>query len=213
LLKTAPFRRREGIEEDPMMKKFLCLAAFIGLTLTGCPDNTGSGTGGTPPTDGGTPSTAPTNGGGGETAPAASKAQDVSHVKVGQKYTYEMTNAGMKTMMVYEVKEITPAAIKCEITTMMDMGQGMNPVGPASPFDYPLMTAADTTAAAPTTTTPAPAVSFEEIEAAGKKWRCMVSTTGNVKVWLFAPNDIPTFPGTIKSEMDGQVNNMLTKVE
>src|SRR5262245_30307351 len=116
------------MRKTEMMKKFLCLAAFIGLTLTGCPDNSGTGGrgGGTPP---GTEPTATEPTGGGGEAPAAAKSPDVSHVKVGQKYTWEMNNAGMKMMLVWEVKEITPAAIKVAMTNMMDTGSGMNPVG------------------------------------------------------------------------------------
>lgn len=200
------------------MKKFLCLAAFIGLTLTGCPDNSGTNNNPPPGTDTTNPTTAPSTdtGGGsgsGSTSGGGSKASDTSHIKVGQKYTYEMNTGGMKMMQVWEVKEITPNAVKVAMTNMMDTGSGMNPVGDPTPFDYPLVTGTETATTTATTTAAAPTYTFEEIEAAGKKWRCMVVTTGNMKSYTFAPNDIPTFPGAIKTETDGNVTQILTKVE
>jgi hypothetical protein len=132
-----------------MTKKIVCaLAVGVGLSLMGCPPDSGKTGGTTNPsteTKTGTESQPTTTSDSGTTSetpkttdaapatesapstpstPAATK-PDLSDVKVGQKYYYTMTNPGAPAMkMVYEVKEVGDSNVKYEITTLMDMGQG-----------------------------------------------------------------------------------------
>lgn len=207
------------------MKKIVCaLAVGVGLSLMGCPPGdqgagTGTGTGteaGTQPTGTETPTSTEAGSGGGETAPTAAPAAtkpDLSHVKAGQKYHYTMTNPGAPPMeMVYEVKEVGDNLVKYEISTIMDMGQGPAPVGPATPQEWKY----EVPAAAPTTTTaegPKAEISREKVTVSGIEFDCMVTTVGNSKSWVPATGDIPTFPGIIKTQTDGNTTMELTKID
>ncbi len=205
------------------MKKIVsALAVGIALSLMGCPPSDNSGQT-TPPTDGAAQPTdgaaAPTDGGEtaaptGETTstPAATK-PDLSHVKAGQKYHYTMTNPGAPPMeMVYEVKEVGDNLVKYEISTIMDMGQGPAPVGPPTPQEWKYEAAP---AAATTTTAEGPKaeISREKVTVSGIEFDCMVTTVGNTKSWVPATGDLPTFPGIVKTQTDGNTTMELTKVE
>lgn len=209
------------------MKKIVCaLAVGIGLSLMGCPpSDQGQGGGGggdqqatgTQPTGGDQAATGGDQAatGGGETAPStpAATKPDLSHVKVGQKYHYTMTNPGAPPMsMVYEVKEVGDNLVKYEISTIMDMGQGPAPVGPPTPQEWKYEVPATTT----TTTTaegPKAEISREKVTVSGIEFDCMVTTVGNSKSWVPATGDIPTFPGIVKTQTDGNTTMELTKVE
>lgn len=198
------------------MKKIICaLAVGIGLSLIGCPPGPSGGEGGsgTPPAGGGdAPAT-----GGGDAAPAAGDDKvDLSHVKVGQKYTYTMSTPGAPPMqMVYEVKEVGPNFVKYTTQSLMDMGQGLNPVGDPQPTEWKYEAPATTT---PTTTTDAPKVeqTREKVKVGSMEFHALVTTTGNNKSWtvVSGPNsNIPTFPLILKSQTDGNTTMELTKVE
>lgn len=178
------------------MRKLTSTAAILALTglLMGCP----------PPKDGGAATDTPATDGaatdaatdGGDAAATDEKSEtgiDISHVKVGQKYTYEMTN-GMK--MIYEITEIKPGVeIKYKTTTIMNVagtetktpGEGAYPLAAAAPAD--------------TTATPAAApepVATETIEVSGVKFECKVYENAGTKSWTsmtFAPGGVKTMQG------------------
>jgi len=198
------------------MKKIICaLAVGVGLSLLqGCPPNEGSssntntteatGPAGTTETSVTTETST--------TAPAATK-PDLSHVKVGQKYHYTMTNAGAAPMtMIYEVKELGDGLVKYTTQMIMDMGQGPAPVGEPNPMEWKHVEAPATT----TTTTaegPKTDITHETITISGVKFDAMVITSGNSKTWVPATGNIPTFPGLIKTQTDGNTSMELTKIE
>lgn len=203
------------------MKKIICaLAMGVGLSLLqGCPPNEGgAGTGtGTAPSGTETPATgtdAPATGtdAPATTTPAATK-PDLSHVKVGQKYNYTMTNAGSPPMtMIYEVKEVGDNLVKYTTQMIMDMGQGPAPVGEPNPMEWKHVEAPATTT---TTTAEAPKteITREKVTVSGQEFDCMVITSGNTKTWVPATGDIATFPGLIKTQTDGNTTMELTKIE
>jgi hypothetical protein len=198
------------------MKKIICaLAVGIGLSLIGCPPGPGgeggSGTGG----GGGDAANGGGGGGGGDTAPADDKVE-LSHVKVGQKYTYTMSTPGAPPMqMVYEVKEVGPNFVKYTTQSLMDMGQGLSPVGDPQPTEWKYEAPPTT---APTTTMDAPKVdqTREKVKVGDMEFHALVTTSGNTKSWtvMSGPSsNIPTFPLILKSQTDGNTTMELTKVE
>jgi hypothetical protein len=195
------------------MKKIICaLAMGVGLSLLqGCPPPEGGKTDPTTPPAGGETTTAPA---GGETAaPAGATKPDLSHVKVGQKYHYTMTNAGAAPMtMIYEVKEVGDNLVKYTTQMIMDMGQGPAPVGEPNPMEWKHVEAPATT---PTTTVEGPKaeISHEKVKVGSQEFDCMVITSGNTKTWVPATGDLATFPGLIKTQTDGNTTMELTKIE
>lgn len=203
------------------MKKIIsALAVGIGLSLIGCPpapqgsDKT-PGTDTTPPAAG-TDTTPPPADAPKTDAPA--EKLDLAHVKAGQKYTYKMTNAGAPAMeMVYIVKEVGPDFVKYQTQTLMDMGQGLNPVG--DPTDAPewKYTPAPATTTTQTTDAPKADIAYEEVTVSGIKFNAMVVTSGNTKSWMSmsgsGKSTIPTFPGVLKTQTDGNTTMELVKVE
>lgn len=200
------------------MKKIVtALVVGIGLTLSGCPEGGAGGgatSGDTPnQTSGDTPATSDNGGAtGGDAAPAASGKPDLSHVKVGQKYTYTMTNPGAPAMaMIYEVTEVGDNVVKYNQSTLMDMGSGLTPVGDPSEQKWEYTVPA-TTGDAPADT-PKVETSREKVEVSGHSFDCLVTKMDNTKTWMSMTGNVPTFPGLIRSQVDGNTNMELTKIE
>lgn len=199
------------------MKKIVCaLAVGVGLSLIGCPPSQpGTGTeGGSAPTGNTEGGAAPT---GGDTAAPADDKVDLSHVKVGQKYTYTMSTPGAPPMqMVYEVKEVGPNFVKYTTQSLMDMGQGLAPVGDPQPTEWKYEAPAATTTTPPPADAPKVEQTREKVKVGSMEFHALVTTTGNNKSWtvVSGPNsNIPTFPLILKSQTDGNTTMELTKVE
>ena len=131
---------------------------------------------------------------------AAPAGPDISHVKVGQKYTYEAS--GMQ--QVVEVKEITDTEIKYEM--FMIMGETTTP---ATPGSYPLVMP-EAPAGEPAGEAPAPPaeVGTETIEIAGVSFECkIIESGGDIKSWVsntWAPMGVKTMQGDkVLSELKG----------
>lgn len=204
------------------MRKLLSTALVVGLTtaLLGCPPPEKKTPESTdkPPTDApaDTPAETPTSAPADAPAETPAKADsgvDISHVKVGQKYTIHMNQSGMEMDMVWEVKEITPAEIKYTTQTIMNG----NAVGDPSPVSWPLPAKpAATTGDTPPPATDAPKPAREKVSAAGMEWDCLVTTSGDMKTYTsMSPGSdwAPTFPGLIKQMKGDQVTMELTKIE
>lgn len=190
------------------MKKLLCtLVAGMAISLIGCPPPSGDKTGGTASTDTSKPADTGTAPAGDTSKPAdtgsapateASKpavtAPDLSHVKVGQKYTYEMQN---NMQQVWTVKEVGADTVKYEMAMIM----GGNPLGDATTQEWKYMApaATTTTAEAPKTDVK---ISRETVEVGGIKFDCMVAEASGYKSWsTMTPGSdtVTTFPGILKT--------------
>jgi len=203
------------------MKKLLCtLVAGMAISLIGCPppsDKTGTGT--APSTDtskpadtGTAPATDTSKPADTGTAPAtpAVTAPDLSHVKVGQKYTYEMQN---NMQQVWTVKEVGADSVKYEMAMIM----GGNPLGDATTQEWKYMAPA-----APTTTAEAPKtdvkISREKVKIGSVEFDCMVAEASGYKSWsTMTPGSdtVTTFPGILKTIQlsDGAAVMELKKIE
>jgi hypothetical protein len=220
------------------MRKSIISSIVVGLSLAfvGCPppaDNGGGDTGtettsegGETTTEGGETTTEggesqPADGGetatdtGGETAAPASTNADLSHVKVGQKYHYEMQN---NMTAIWEVTEVAENMVKYTMTMMMDMGQGPAPVG--DPQEQTWKYEAPSGETTGETTGETPETSREEVEVSGIKFDCLVSESdaGGVKSksWVTmtpGSDSVTTFPGIVKAMTDGNPSMTLVKVE
>lgn len=200
-----------------MLRKIGIIAACLTLavSLTGCPEGTEK------KTDGGTPGTETKTGEGGTTeggtdaAPAASTKPDLAHVKVGQKYTYEM-QGGMQQVM--EVKEKTDEKVTYTTTTIMNG----NPVGEPQTQTFPMAPAAPA-GDAPATPPPAPAMKElgrETVDIGGVKLniRKIETEAGGMKseTWQVvngADSEVVTFPMYTKILSGGNVTMELKKIE
>jgi len=196
------------------MRKLFTTAIVCALSgaLLGCPppagDNSAKTTTETP--EGGEATTVPADGDAkpaeGDAEPAKdtkkSNGIDVSHVKPGQKYTYKM-DQGVEMTMVYEVKEVTPEAVKYAMTTIMNDA----PVGPPNEVEFPLMPAATTEATGEAPAGPEP-VGTETITIGGIDFDCKIYETGGVKSWTAMK-----FPVTIKTMQGDKVTMVLENIE
>jgi hypothetical protein len=201
-----------------MIKKSLgALLVGVALTLMGCPPPappsgdagktnpppaTDTKTGGTTaPATGDTPAATP---------PAAAKGIDLSHLKKGEKFTYVMQGG---VQMVWTITDIVGTTVKYTTQSMMDMGQGLAPVGDPTPSEFPhaapVATTATTTAAAPAGTE----ITREKVKVGNVEFDCMVSKSGDTKSYIAMQGDQAVFPGCIKSMQGDKAVMELTKIE
>lgn len=204
-----------------MMKKLVsALLVGVALTLMGCPPPATPGTT-TPPAggDAGKTATPPAGGDTGtktETppatpAPAAAKSIDLSHLKKGEKFTYVMQGG---VQMVWTITDITPEnTVKYTTQSMMDMGQGLAPVGDPTPAEFPHAAPVATTATSTAATPPGTKISREKVKVGDVEFDCMVSETGDTKAYISMQGDLPVFPGCIKSMQGGNAVMELKEVK
>jgi hypothetical protein len=207
-----------------MMKKLLCtLVAASAVGLMGCPPPSGGGNNppatdkapdtSTPSTDAGTGAAPATEAGKTDAPPPATEAAkpaaaDLSHVKAGQKYHYEMQN---NMQQIWTVDEVTADTVKYKTQMIMNG----NPLGDpqAAEWKWTAPAAATTTA---TTDQPAAKISREKVTISGTEFDCMVSEANGAKAWVPTKGGEynVTFPGIVKSQMaDGSVVMELKKIE
>lgn len=135
---------------------------------------------------------------------------DLSHVRVGQKYYYTMTNAGAAPMtMIYEVKEVRDNLVNYTTQILMDMGQGPAPVGEPNPMEWRHVEAQTTTAPA---SGPRVDTSRATVTVSGIKFDCLVIASDNIRSWIPATGEVATFPEIIKSQTDGVTTLELTRI-
>lgn len=137
---------------------------------------------------------------------------DLSHVHPGQRYRYVMTNPGAPDMqMVFRVVAVEGVMVKYEITTLIDMGQGLQPVGDATPQEwrYEQMGAV----VAPPQGAQKVDTRRESITVSGVRFDCLVTTVGEHSAWVPATGGFPTFPGIVKATTDGKVTMELVAIE
>jgi hypothetical protein len=131
---------------------------------------------------------------------------DLSHVKVGQRYTYTMKNEGAPPMqMVYTVRKVEGGTVHYEITTIMDLGQGPQPVGPPTPQEWSHQ-------GGDPGGDPEGSVR-EQVTISGVTFDCLVIVSGESKVWVPMSGSVPTFPGLVKTTTGAASTMELTKVE
>lgn len=144
-------------------------------------------------------------------APAADDGPDLGHVKVGQRYVYDLQN---DLQQVWTVKEVGADFVKYEIALIM----GGNPLGDpaAQEWRYVAPPAGQGRAAAPQP--PDVKVSRERVTVSGVELDCMVSEASGYKSWVaMSPGSdtVWTFPGVVKTVQlsDGSVIMELKEIE
>jgi hypothetical protein len=189
------------------MRKTLSNVLVLGLSLAllGCPpaDEPKGDTGTDPAAPEATPTDEP-----GDTATPDKVSVDISHVKVGQKYTYHMVPApGAEMDMIWEVTAITDSEVKYRMTSVV---KG-KPVGEPTEQSWaiPAPVASDAAKADPGANAPAE----ETITLAGMEWDCWVVESDGVKTWAPKKNGLGSFPSFVKQAKGDQVTNELTKIE
>ncbi|MBX3466385.1 MAG: hypothetical protein KF878_05735 [Planctomycetes bacterium] len=144
--------------------------------------------------------------------PARAQRPDLSHVRVGQVYRYVLTNPGAPPMeMHYQVREVEGLTVRYDISTLLDMGKGLEKVGPPTPqewrfepalFQEPPGQAAERVE-----------ITREQVRISGITFDCMVIVSGNSKSWVPATGDVPTFPGLVRAQVDGKTIMELVAIE
>ncbi|MBL4846459.1 MAG: hypothetical protein JKY65_13100 [Planctomycetes bacterium] len=127
------------------------------------------------------------------------KKVDISHVKKGQVYVYDMNAGGTKMIFKYVVVDVTATSVKYETVTVV--------AGNAS-----RAAAAVWKAAALEVKAYGPGAikrQDETIELAGQKWRCSVIEAGGNKTWVPLKNGRSTFPPFVK--LEGKSVDMVLK--
>jgi hypothetical protein len=146
------------------------------------------------------------------TRPAGSSAvtTGLAHVRPGQRYTFSLTSpGGPKMEMVYTVKELGEGFVKYETHIVMDMGQGMAPVGEPNPMEWRL----DPAQVVAPQGQDKVQTTREQVTISGLTFDCLVVTSGNSSTWVPMTGDLPTFPGLIKSRTDGQTTIELVRID
>jgi hypothetical protein len=126
----------------------------------------------------------------------------VTGVRVGQKYHYELRNAGMNLGQTWEVTRVTPREIKYDLITSLDGRVIGEPVE--------LSWSVPPRSQEPSSTT----TQIEEVLVAGRLWRAMRLEADDYVTWV--PVDargVHTWPPILRQEKAGEVTNELTQIE
>lgn len=138
----------------------------------------------------------------------------LAHVRPGQRYVYTMTNAGAPKMdMIYTVREVGDQLVKYEVSILMDMGQGMAPVGEPTPQEWRYEQAQQLAATPDAPGQGKTETRRERVTISGLTLDCLVVTTGKVICWIPMSGDVATFPGVVKTAQEGQMNLELVRIE
>ncbi|MCA8921100.1 MAG: hypothetical protein KDD82_04785 [Planctomycetes bacterium] len=203
-----------------MKKSILSLVAVaLSVTLLGCPPPEGGDSG---KTDGGDATTKPTDGDGGETTDggegtdggdatdggeaAGGGDPDLSHVKAGQDYVYDMVAAGNKMKMIYRVSDVKDGVISYETVTVMNMGGEDKEMPSGQTMTWPMKVEGGETGEAPKVDTKE--LPNETIKVGDMEFVCKVTETktdaGTTKTWMpMKPDGVMTWPMMVKSETTG----------
>lgn len=133
-----------------------------------------------------------------------------AHVKVGQRYRFRLTNPGVPPMeMLYTVRAVHPDGVDFEITTLIDMGNGLEPVGEPTPREWRY----DPGLAGEAPEAPGPEPERQRITVSGVTFECKVVTVGESVTYLTVEGEAPTFPGVVKVVTEGAVTLELIAVD
>ncbi len=125
-------------------------------------------------------------------APQAGDGPDLSHVKVGQRYVYQMQN---DMQMVWTVKEVGPGLVKYETSIVM----GGAPIGDPTPQEWRYVAPVGNQAAPQQADVK---TSRETIKIGEMVLDCLVSEASGYKSWVsMSPGSdtLWTFPGAVKT--------------
>lgn len=139
---------------------------------------------------------------------AAKAGCDLSRIRVGQRYHFDMQN---DMRMIWTVVEVAGARVRYE----MQMIMGGNPLGDPQPAEWVWTAPAETTAPE-TEEQPGVRISREKVTVSGVEFDCLVSEANGAKAWVptLGGDYNMTFPGIVKSQMaDGMVVMELVLIE
>jgi hypothetical protein len=148
--------------------------------------------------------------------PPGEEGPDLSHVRVGQRYTFHLDQAGSQADMVWEVRRVGAGRVDYAVS-MIKNGTSLGEPGEASwSIASPPPPAPHTHD--PEEEQPRPAaskakVSYEELKLGGRTWRARLTVSEDVRTWTAVAGEIDTFPPLLKQEKSGVVTTVLTKVE
>lgn len=149
---------------------------------------------------------------------AAARAQDappadlLSHVKVGQTYTFTTTVGQMVNEELWQVAEVHPDRVLYRTTTRVRQGerQLVEKVGQElvewTWGGRPVQDAATLARMKGTQTR-------QTLEVPGLRLDCLVTTAAGAESWTAVKGDLETFPAMVKAASRGAVVRVLTKVE
>ncbi|MCO5169087.1 MAG: hypothetical protein M9894_22315 [Planctomycetes bacterium] len=133
---------------------------------------------------------------------------DLTHVQVGQRYRYVLTNPGAPPLeMEYRVTDVGRNRVAYEITTLMDMGGGLEPVG--SPMrqewvHHPLAPSEPPPHASPPRTEP--------VRVGDLELECWIIEAGRSASWVPTTGGMAVFPGVVRTVTDGRTTLELTDI-
>ena len=136
---------------------------------------------------------------------------DLSHVKVGQRYRFELEQSDTKMHMVWVVTAVAKFEVRYTVSVLKNGAVLSAPtetswtVTPPSEHEH--------AAEPPTKTKPGVTTTFETLALAGRDWSCRVTTSGDVKTWTALANGAPTFPPLLKQTTGLVVSSVLLEID
>ena len=138
-----------------------------------------------------------------ESAARDSAAGDLSHVKVGQVYVYELEAGGTKMQMKYIVEKVD--------ATSVHYGTEVIVAGNTSKSPSTIWKAPDPKDAKATPPAKDAKTRFEAYEFQGESWETMVVESSGTTTWILLKGGAPTFPPFVKTEGASKIT--LVKIE
>ena len=144
-------------------------------------------------------------------APAAGDGPDLSHVKAGQRYVYEMQN---NMQQIWTVKEVGADFVKYEMSMIM----GGNPLGDPTTQEWKYVAPPEGARRRAPRPQADVKLSREKVSVGGVEFDCMVSEASGYKSWMsMSPGSdtVWTFPGVLKTVQlsDDSVIMELVRIE
>lgn len=140
---------------------------------------------------------------------------DLSHVKIGQRYTFALEQSDTKMHMVWVVTAVAAAKVTYTVSVLKN-GSVLSPPAETSWAAVPAPPRHDhddsSTPAKPTSE-PGVTTSFETLTLAGRDWACRVTVSGDVKTWTALAGGAPTFPPLLKQTTGLVVSSVLVEID
>jgi hypothetical protein len=135
-------------------------------------------------------------------APASS---GLDHVAVGQTYHWTLQN---NVTQVWEVRAVEEGRVDYAVSTLLDLGEGPQPVGDPSLLSWEPAAAVSGQAEGVTVRRETVVISGHELEC-----RVVESSGVNAVTWIPSHGDRTVFPPLVKSTLDGKSVMELTRIE
>src|SRR5688500_15437469 len=137
----------------------------------------------------------------------------LSHVEVGQRYTFHTNLGDLRVEEIWHVAEVEPERVRYLVTTRTHQGGKLlvEQVNPS--LDEWNWVGRKVTVDAATLALGKSTQSRVKLEVPGAKLDCVATTVADAHAWTAVSGDFETFPGVVKVGTKEEVSRALVKVE